>query len=536
MHRVPTRLVAWLALGAAALLRWPLLLRPLQDLDEPNFASIAALSSTAPLYAGGGVDNKPPGIFWMYQLAFAAGGRFRMAWVHLLCAATVLATAFVLARIARRLGGERASFYTALLYCVFSMAFGPRMIAANTENFMMLPLAASMWLIVRDERPTVARAAGAGALIAVACLFKQVAAVNLGVVLLALVTLPAPRATRSPALASPLAGVVALSLGVAAVGGVVAAIFVAQGSLADALHWTVQRLLFSYGPSAWSGLLAHRLADAAVSGGLFALATLPLCLAALVRLRDRAERPRAEWLVVAWLPLSALGVAAGGHFSDHYFIQLLGPLAVLGGLGIARRPARAWNGAIALFAVAFMLVAAFVDPMTLRPSWRRARRDYAALARAIDARTRPDERIFVWGNAPAIYVLADRLPATRFVGFLRGLRRSEGESPLHAWDAGPEVWPLVAADFARHPPALVVDTAPGNYREFGSYPIARFPALQALLAAGYVRDGEAAGAVLYRRAPVAAPVAAAGISGVSTVAPALRGDARDRATPWPATR
>ena len=63
------------------------------------------------------------------------------------------------------------------------------------------------------------------------------------------------------------------------------------------------------------------------------------------------------------------------------------------------------------------------------------------------------------------------------------------------------MWPLLAEDFARHPPALVVDTASGDYREFGAYPLARFPAVQALVAAGYVRAGEVEGAVLYRRRP-----------------------------------
>ena len=508
LARVPPRAAAWLALAALALLRWPLLLRPLQDLDEPNFASIAALSATGTLYRDGGVDNKPPGIFWMYQLAFAAGGRFAMVAVHLLCVAVVLATAWTLGRVARRLGGERAGAYAVILYGVFSMALTPRMIAANTENFMMLPLAAALALLARGTRPTAARAAAAGALIAVACLFKQVAVFTVGVALLACVLPPeadaSPRGRASPpAHRSPVAALAACALGFSAVLGAVAALLAARHALLDAWHWTVFRLVFAYGPSAWSGSLLGRLADALLNGELFVIATLPLSLAAFARLRDAAEHSRAERLVVAWLPLSALGVAVGGHFSDHYFIQLLGPLAVLGGVAIARRPARAWNVAIALFAGAFMLMDALVDPLTLRPCWLRPRHDYAALARAIDARTRPDERIFVWGNAPAVYVLADRLPATRFVGFLRGLHRSEHESPAAAWDAGPEVWPLVAEDFARHPPALVVDTASGDYREFGAYPLARFPALHALVAAGWERAGEVEGAMLHRRRPPA---------------------------------
>jgi 4-amino-4-deoxy-L-arabinose transferase-like glycosyltransferase len=505
MFRIPPRVAPWLALAFAAVLRWPLFLRPLQDLDEPNFASIAALCNAGgPLYGDGGVDNKPPGIFWAYQLAFAFGGRFAMAAVHLLCILVVLATAFVLGRVARRLGGERAGVYTALLYGVFAMANDPRMMAANTENFMMLPLAGAVWLLARDERPTLGRLAGAGALVAAACLFKQVAVVSLGVVCLALVApllAPDARPERGRRLVQAVAGALACVVGFAAVYALVAAVLAAQHTLGDALHWTVTSLFSHYGPSAWSGSLAGRLGDALASVALFALTALPLSVAALLGLRVPGERGVGQWLILAWLPLSALGVAAGGHFSDHYFIQLLGPLALLGGQHIARRPAEArlWTGAIALFAIGLMTSAALLDPITFQPFWRQPRPDYRALARAIDARTQPTERIFVWGNAPAIYVLSDRLPATRFVGFLRGLRRSEGESPDASWDAGPEVWPLLTADFARHPPALIVDTSTGLYREFSAYPMARFPALQALVTAGYVVDAKVEGATLYRR-------------------------------------
>jgi hypothetical protein len=373
--------------------------------------------------------------------------------------------------------------------------------AANTENFMMLPLAAAMWLIASEQRPTIARAAGAGALIAFACLFKQVAAVTLGAVLLSLTppTRLSARAHQRPPLSSLLGGTLACALGFASVLAVVGAILAARHSLADALHWTVLRLFFSYERSAWSGAFATRLVDALVSVGVFVMTALPLCLAAGGRLRGPAEHGSAEPLVIAWLPLSALGVAAGGHFSDHYFIQLLGPLAILGGLHIARRPVGAWNAAIAVFALGAMTFAALVEPLTLAPFWRHTKPDYAALARSIDARTGPDDRIFVWGNAPAIYVLSNRLPSTRFVGFLRGLHRSEGESPNAAWDAGPEVWSSLAADFAHTPPTLIVDTSSGDYREFGGYPMARFPAVQALVSAGYVPDGRVEGAQLYRR-------------------------------------
>ena len=151
--RVGPRAAAWLALGAVALLRWPLLLRRLQDLDEPNFASIAALARTGRSTATAASTTSRPASSGSISSRSPSAAATRCRAVHLLCVAAVLATAFILGRVARRIAGERAGFYTALLYGVFSMAYDPRMMAANTENFMMLPLAASMWLLVRATRP-----------------------------------------------------------------------------------------------------------------------------------------------------------------------------------------------------------------------------------------------------------------------------------------------------------------------------------------------------------------------------------------------
>ena len=485
-----------LALTIAALLHWPLFVRPLQDLDEPNFASIAALCHAGgTLYRDGGVDNKPPGIFWVYELGFALGGRYAMVAVHLLCLAAVLGTTLLLGKIGQRIGGARVGFYSALGYGIFSMACDPRSLAANTENFMALPLAFAMWLLVRDDasRP---RLFVVGAAIAVACLFKQVAVVTLGVVALAAL-LPPDVARRRRG--GPVAELLGCGCGFVAVFAVVAALLATRHALGDAVQWTVFSLVSHYGRAAWAEPAGRQLVDALASVALFVGTALPICVAAARASRRPSRHGRAGWLVVAWLGLSALGVTAGGHFSDHYFIQLLSPVALLAGLELGARPRRSWNVALGAFAVALMLFAALVDPITFRPFWQTTRPDYRALAAAIDARTRPDERIFVWGNAPAIYVLADRLPASRFVGFLRGLRRSEGQPPEAAWDAGPVVWSLLAEDFARHPPALIIDTATGDYREFGHYPLRRFPALQALVDAGYVRDSVVEGATLYRR-------------------------------------
>jgi hypothetical protein len=50
----------------------------LLDGDEAIYGSIAALmNGGAPLYGQGGVDNKPPGILWVYAATFRVFGSWR---------------------------------------------------------------------------------------------------------------------------------------------------------------------------------------------------------------------------------------------------------------------------------------------------------------------------------------------------------------------------------------------------------------------------------------------------------------------------
>src|SRR5229473_8586539 len=151
--RTPNPLVIG-ALAAAPILlaHVPSFFHRLLDGDEAIYASIAALmNGGARLYAEGGVDNKPPGIFWTYAAIFDVFGRYQMTAVHAIGFLAVAATCVVLFVIARDLAGTRAGLLAALLYGVLTGAGNPRLLAANTEVFMTLPLAAAALLMLRRQ-------------------------------------------------------------------------------------------------------------------------------------------------------------------------------------------------------------------------------------------------------------------------------------------------------------------------------------------------------------------------------------------------
>jgi hypothetical protein len=394
---------------------------------------------------------------------FALCGRYAMWAVHALALVVVVATAFALAAIARHLGSRRAGVLAGIGYGVFTTVYYPKMLAANTEVFMMGALAGAMWLVWTARRRW--HWLAAGALVAVACAFKQTAGATL------LVALAGAFAARDRG--RPIALVAA---GFTAMLVLEAAIIARTSSLADLWLWTVTRL-GAYGSSAWTGGVWRKIA----------VGFLPFVAASLlawVAAAAAAPRWREQRLLWAWFAMSMATAVAGGQFFGHYFIQPLAPLVVIAALELDRR----WDAPRVRFAatalVAIPAAAFFAFNLAFEPLTEAIGDpdpDFREPVAWIREHTRADDRIFVWGNFAPMYVLADRLPATRFVGFLRGAERDREDAPVTNWDVGPEVWQAVAEDFALHPPVLVVDTSSANYMSFGRYSMQRFPELAALV-------------------------------------------------------
>jgi hypothetical protein len=104
----------------------------------------------------------------------------------------------------------------------------------------------------------------------------------------------------------------------------------------------------------------------------------------------------------------------------------------------------------------------------------------------------------VWGDWPALYVESDRLMASRFPGFLRGFARGSARPPRN-WDTTADVWTDLQSDLTRHPPALIVDTAPAGWSDFKRYPMRNYPVLANLVAARYRQVAVIDHVVIYGR-------------------------------------
>ena len=66
-------------------------------------------------------------------------------------------------------------------------------------------------------------------------------------------------------------------------------------------------------------------------------------------------------------------------------------------------------------------------------------------------------------------------------GYKQGNDPNEKDRADIAWLYVPEAWPMLETDLNRNPPELIVDTSPGNYHDFGRYPIRDYPILRSFV-------------------------------------------------------
>ena len=463
----------------------PSFLHRLLDGDEAIYSSIAVLMNLGGgLYGPGGVDNKPPGIFWVYALTFRLFGAYQMDAIHAVGFVAMAATCLVVFAIARHLAGTRAGILAGLFYGLLTAAGNPRLLASNTEIFMMLPLAASVLLLLRKQW------FWTGLLVVAAGAFRQSAAVNVLLVALAIFWLEPAEGRRHAALGFGGGLLAGLLTG--------AVLIVLTGSLEGFWRWTVQTLV-GYASASWTpGFVWSRARDSIVPFVVDMSVLWIAAVALIARWRDLSVEVR---LMVAWLVVAMAGSLAGGHLSWHYFIQAMGPLAVLAALAFDRFEMRRFvaTAAVAGIAIPAVFWWAFdigADPLTY--DFNAPGPQHETVSAYIAANTSPSQRVFVWGDWPALYVESNRVMAGRFPGFLRGFERGS-DVPPNNWDTAPDVWTLLQSDLAANPPALIVDTAAAGWSDFASYPMSNYPVLAELVADHYHKVATIDGVVIYAR-------------------------------------
>jgi 4-amino-4-deoxy-L-arabinose transferase-like glycosyltransferase len=407
-------------------IRLPLLPIPLER-DEGEYAYIAWRLGYNELPYRDWVDQKPPAVFYVYQLALSLPFEDVRA-IHfvglLFSAASVCALFFLGLQFIDRFW----AFLGAALFALLSSDPLVQGTAANTELFMLCPLILSLIAFLVAAAKTkrcVLFMVLAGALTGIAVMFKQVAVVN-WFLLAALYPVFAPREKRWRGAVSFIAW---SATGLLTVLALVLLYFWRRGGLIDFVDNVFTHNLEYIGSIGASTRLEYcwgtltTLARTQAVAWVFAAAGLAVLF----------RTGRAKWFlfIAGWLLTSAIGVSASGYFFPHYFQQLLPPLALAAAAGAE------WFAAIPVWKIiptwarrtALSIVLAVLPAITLWPFLFKytpaesVRKIYPGnffaempeFARRIESLTPPEKPVFIFGAEPELLFYARRPSATRYI-------------------------------------------------------------------------------------------------------------------------
>lgn len=559
--RAIATVLAIAALGVA--LRLPAFRVDILNEDEALYATAAAAMATGERPYVAGVESKPPGIFYLYRAGFwAVGGRYRMRALHVLTTLWVLLTAAAVAGVAARLARERrgrTAAVAAIFYLVFTTVQEPAVLATQCELLFSLPLALACFLLVapRAEGEAGWRLlsrglgyVGAGLLLSAASLIKPTsasllfAALGSGVVVL-VAGIPGRSAVRRDALWR----LAMLLVGFCSGWAWAFCYFRDLGAWDDLVYWAFRWTLTTYLPTGFGQLpWLRRFCMAFGAWGALTAVLWTLAGRGLLRrwtmLQMAVEEGEVKGaagfrLLTLWTVAAAAMVCLGGRFFDHYFPALVTPLAILGALGTSDLPANrpSWSRRLVVAGTVVPALLCFVAASQFETTMRwlgDARKPSAGIAAYIGANTRPADRIFVWGYYPLIYVAADRLAATRYVGchYLTGYAAiGLGRVLPRQIEDGMQVpggFEQLLVELEQNRAELFVDTAPANLHGWSNYPVSRYPLLAEYLVTHFEKEAVVDGAVIYRRRHPTA------VARAQVVLPAVHGPAGvPEVPPWP---
>lgn len=392
-------------------------------------------------------EHKPPGILVLYYLAFLVFGPSPLS-VKVFANIYTLGTVLAVFLVTRKLAGSAAGCLAALLFAIFSP--GPNIGggSVNTEVFMVLPytLAAYSFLKVvetgkRDGYFFVGLWTG------LACTIKQVAVVNLfwvaGYLLVRMW-----RAKEWDIRARVVTDGLWVMVGAGLPWIPFLLYFYVKGALKEFYFWQVSFNLgyISSGQQNFPNFLifVDRFREVLRENSLLWLLALTgigwgrqgvsAGLTSGQTAASSSWKPMAWILMATWPVFSFLGVALGGRFYEHYFIQMIPSLAVLGGVGlqvlihkirslgidVLKRPAGPIMAGI--FAWAFVVFIITEAPYYFKYngdqiSYHQYKTPLFSVTRFIGMylkkHTQPDDLVFVWRVNPEINFYALRRTPTR---------------------------------------------------------------------------------------------------------------------------
>jgi hypothetical protein len=179
-------------------------------------------------------------------------------------------------------------------------------------------------------------------------------------------------------------------------------------------------------------------------------------------------------------------------------------LALLLLYGLSRPSARLATAVAGILALEIVFLGVHVTTLMAPASAPYPRHDFRRLSRAIDERSQPTDRIFVWGWAPEVYSLTRLTPASQFVISMYLVNDTRPQPATSAID--PRYETQLMDELRAVEPRFIVDASSRSWTMVASgdpwlYRLDRYPdfALNRYLASHYRSVGRFDGSVLFER-------------------------------------
>lgn len=421
------------------------------SVDDGAFVSIAHGMNQGHLMYRDLVDHKPPGIE-LFIAPLLALSHNSIPLVRLIYVAIVSLTCIPVALLAQQVGYRLAG-----LVAAFFFAFDPTSIALSqylTQTGLMVAILTwSAWVFtVAQVKSSKTLWLLSGALAGAAFIVKQPAILLLGVYALFLLVVVL-RSAKGGSPVRPSQALVALSTlscGILLSYAPVLVYFWLNGALRDYILYVfgVNGLGISVVSSKISGVTDFFVGEPALFMGFLAL-LIPLFL-------KSTTRRSVTLLMSLWLCVYTIFLLLYDKLYDHYFLQIVPPLAVLGGIGAAelvawlnayRRqvvnavrsttqpprvfsltsPGLATANTIRKYAILMLIAVSVYTAVSLTAvstrnllssisAWESLPKlsEDVTVANRIAAVTSTGDKILIFGN-PAFYTLADREPSSKYL-------------------------------------------------------------------------------------------------------------------------
>jgi 4-amino-4-deoxy-L-arabinose transferase-like glycosyltransferase len=445
----------------------PLLSYPF-SYDQAVFADIADVMIRGGTVYRDAWEHKPPGVYYVYYLAFVLFGRDFWAPRLMEVLAIGVASAGLVRTAQRWFGSTAAGVVSALALPLLYLQLGKN--SAQPESFQipLLIWAMACWPIESDPGRVGLRSITSGVLLSLAVMFKT------PVVTIAIVFWldRLIQDWRNEGWREKLRPVLLLTLGLSSAPLAVLAYYSARGAFPEVwdalIVFPIEYNRWSLGRVSVSSIVLYR----EWIDRLLPAAALMLLLVGLVRGLRFRRRDTVRWIGVlagAWANMS---IQATRHI--YLDMVLLPPLSLGFGLILLKPDSsvqmpreRDWKDHAARILGVLLLVLAGIQYVRglapLRNNLGRVSRvqnfepeqgGTSDLVRYVRARTAPEDRIFIWGNEPLTYFLCDRQMAGPYSTLL---------PILPPWSGPGRLYPLMSRLGREKPRLVLVSPSEGGW-------------------------------------------------------------------------